>query len=341
MSKIITRLASSFLLSVFLMCSAAHADAVKGIYISQTTLENTQLIKYLVDNAKKTGINTFVVDMDIPSKLYQKNIKLVTDNNINYVARIVMFPGGGTHQQITSEQYWKRKYKLVTAAVGYGAKGIQLDYIRYNTHSGSSPEHAKNVDKIVRWYRDQLAELKIPLQIDVFGISSFGEEPHIGQNIRLLSQSVDTICPMVYPSHYTPFREHFSTPYETVYDSLVSIQNQFDKKMSAKLVPYIELSNYHYPLSRTKKIAYIQAQLKAVKDAGADGWYAWSPNNYYDVLFEVLETNPGNSNPSPQTRIETKLEPKQEPKQESKQDNKPIDAAESMFLLSEDQGMPG
>lgn len=326
MSKILTNLASSVLLFIFLIFNVAHADPVKGIYISQTTLENTKLIKYLIDNAKKTGINTFVVDMDTPSRLYQKNISLLKDNNINYIARIVMFPGGGTPAQITSEQYWKRKYKLVTAAVGYGAKAIQLDYIRYNTHSGSSPEHAKNVDRIVRWYRDQLAELKIPLQIDVFGISSFGDETHIGQSIRLLSQSVDTICPMVYPSHYTPFREHFATPYETVYDSLMSIQNQFDKKMNSKLVPYIELSNYHYPLSHVKKIAYIQAQLKAVKDAGADGWYAWSANNYYDVLFEVLQTNPGNSNPSPQPKLESKEDSKQA-----------INSAEIMFMLSDEQ----
>lgn len=292
MSKLITILASCFLLFTISLFNIASADSIKGIYISQTTLENTKFFKYLIENAKATGINTFVVDLDIPSKLYQKNISLLKDNNIAYIARIVMFPGGGTPQQIESEERWKRKYKLVAAAVEYGAQSVQLDYIRYNTRSGSSPEHAKNIDKIVRWYRDQLAQLKVPLEIDVFGIASFGEETHIGQSIALLSQSVDAICPMVYPSHYTPFSEHFKTPYETVYNSLTSIQDQYDKKSDAKLIPYIELSNYHYPLSHVKKIAYIQAQLKAVKDAQADGWYAWSANNYYDVLFEVLKSEP-------------------------------------------------
>ncbi len=271
--------------------SIVMADSIRGIYITQSTLENTKLINYLIDNAKKAGISTFVVDLESPGKLYEKNIALLAQNNIRYVVRIEMFPGGGTPEQIASEDYWKRKYKLVTTAIKYGAKEIQLDYIRYNTRSGSSPEHSKNINKIVRWYKDQLAPQNIPLQMDVFGISSYGEEPHIGQNIALFSQTVDTICPMVYPSHYVPFKEHAATPYKTVYESLTAIQDMFDEKIPVKLIAYIELSNYHYPLSHSKKVEYIQAQLKAVKDSGAAGWYAWSAHNYYDILFEVLKNN--------------------------------------------------
>jgi hypothetical protein len=292
MRKNYFRFALSVLLSVFLfLCMPfVYADQVRGIYISQTTLEDTKLFKYLLKNAKEVGINTFVVDMELPGKRYEQNIALLKQSGIKYVARIIMFPGGGTADQIKNEDYWKKKYRLVNAAIGYGAEEIQLDYIRYNTRSGSSPEHSKDIHKIIQWYKDQLASQKIPLQIDVFGISSYGEEPHIGQNIPLFAQTVDAVCPMVYPSHYTPFSQHVNTPYQTVYDSLSSIQDQFENsKMPVKLIPYIELSNYHYPLSRAKKIAYVKAQIKAVKDAEADGWYAWSPNNYYDILFEVLE----------------------------------------------------
>ena len=90
-----------------------------------------------------------------------------------------------------------------------------------------------------------------------------------------------------------------------MFDSLKHIRRQFatnnaetnnteaDKdnngKMPIKMYPYIELSNYHYPMSRPKTLQYIQAQIKAAHDAGADGWYAWSPHNRYDNLFKVLE----------------------------------------------------
>jgi len=283
------------LLWLSLLCCAlarpASADLVKGIYLAQESLEDTKLINYFIKRAKASGINTFVIDLDIPSKRYQQNIDLVKQSGITYVARITMYPGGGTPEQIESEAYREKKYKLIKAAIGYGAKEIQLDYIRYNTKQPASSEHAINIQKIIQWYKDRLVTQNVRLQIDVFGIASFGEEKHIGQNIKLFSQSIDALCPMVYPSHYRPFPVHFATPYKTVYTSLISIREQFNDKMPIKLYPYIELSNYHYPLAHDKKLKYIYAQIQAAQDANADGWYAWSPNNLYDNLFTVLETN--------------------------------------------------
>lgn len=277
-------------LSFWLFGFSSSANAIpKGIYISQTTVEDTKYITYLIQRAKKAGIDTFVIDLELPSKKTQENVALVKSNHINYVARIIMFPGGGTPEQIASEAYRDKKYRLVKTAISYGAQQIQLDYIRFNSKQPASSDHAVEIQKIIQWFRDRLASEKIPLQIDVFGIASFGEEKHIGQNIKLFAPLIDTLCPMVYPSHYQPFSYHFARPYKTVYESLVAIKEQVDNKLPFKLYPYIELSNYHYPLSREKKLKYIYAQIQAAQDAGADGWYAWSAQNYYDNLFTVLE----------------------------------------------------
>jgi hypothetical protein len=283
-----------FLLIVLLTWSYSASAITKGIYLTQSTLENVNKLNYLIRNAKASGINTFIIDLDIPSKLYQKNIQLVTANDITYVARIVMFPGGGTPDQVKSSAYIEKKYKLVEQAVAYGAHQIQLDYIRYNTKQPPSPQNAKDIYQIIHLFKDRLVAKKIPLQIDVFGISAFGESKYIGQNIQLFSNTIDVLCPMVYPSHYVPFEKHFNTPYETVYESLTAIKKQFpaDKQLPFKLNPYIELSNYHYQLSQRKKYDYIHAQIRAVENAGADGWYAWSPHNYYDNLFHVLQNYP-------------------------------------------------
>jgi hypothetical protein len=262
---------------------------VKGIYLTQYTLENTATLNYLIKHAKAAGIDTFVVDIDGPSKRYRDNIGLLKDNNIKYVARVTMFDGGGTKAQVENPDYWQKRYGLVKQAVDLGASAIQLDYIRYNTKQVPSSQNAENINKIIKWYKDKLSAQNIPLQVDVFGVASYGESKYIGQNIKLFSQNVDAICPMVYPSHYVPFAEHFREPYDTVYDSLASIKEQFNDKMPIKMYAYIELSNYHYPMSRTKTLAYIKAQLEAVKEAGADGWFAWSPHNRYDNLFYVLE----------------------------------------------------
>ena len=268
---------------------AANDAHVKGIYLTQYTLENTKTVNYLIERAKKAGIDTFVVDLEKPSKRYKENIALLKENNIKYVARIVMFPGGGTPDMIKNPEVWQKKYALVKEAVDMGANGIQLDYIRYNTKQPPSEQNAKDILNIISWYKNKLSGQNVPLEIDVFGIASYGESKYIGQNIKLFSQSVDAICPMVYPSHYTPFATHFAHPFDTVYDSLSSIQDQFEGEMPMKMYAYIELSNYHYPMTHAKTLDYIRAQIKAVKDAGGDGWYAWSPHNKYDNLFYVLE----------------------------------------------------
>ncbi|TAK75472.1 MAG: hypothetical protein EPO11_05420 [Gammaproteobacteria bacterium] len=279
------------LLSCLLLFSTfTFAGSVKGIYVTQYNFENTAFLNNLIKNAKASGIDTFVVDLEFTSKRYQTNLSLLKDNNIKYVARIIMFPDGGKPEQIKNPEVWQKKYTLVQQAVDWGATEIQLDYIRYSSKQKPSPQNAKDILTIIQWYKNKLSGQNIPLQVDVFGIASFGESKYIGQNIKLFSQTVDAICPMVYPSHYTPFAEHYKTPYETVYTSLTSIKDQFDDDMPIKMIPYIELSNYHYPsMSRAQKIAYIKAQLKAVKEAGADGWYAWSPHNRYDNLFYVLQ----------------------------------------------------
>jgi len=269
----------------------AENSPVKGIYLTQYTLENTSLLNYLIKRAKSAGIGTFIVDLEAPTKRYSNNIKLLQQANIRYVARIIMFPNGGTPEKINNPTIWQKKYALVQQAVNWGAKEIQLDYIRFNTKQKPSSENARKIFDIIAWYKDKLANQNIPLQIDVFGITSFGESKYIGQNIKLFSHSVDAICPMVYPSHYVPFPEHFQHPYETVYNSLKHIKKQFGDPMPMKVYAYIELSNYHYPMSHAKTMDYIKAQIRAVHEAGADGWYAWSPHNRYDNLFSLLENN--------------------------------------------------
>lgn len=275
--------------SLWSLATAASADLIRGIYLSQATLEDTPYLNYLITHAKAAGITTFVVDLERPDAKYKSNIALLKQNNIHYVARIVVFPDGGRPDQIASSAYWAKRYELIKEALVYGADKIQLDYIRYNTKQPASIENAKNIFKVLQWYRSQLATTGVPLEADVFGIASFGPSNHIGQDLPLMARAVDALCPMVYPSHYIPYEEHSQKPYETVYGSLKSISAQFQGKPPVKIFAYIELSNFRFPVHGEERLKYIAAEIKAVEDAGADGWYAWSAHNQYDYLFRLLE----------------------------------------------------
>jgi len=289
MNKIRTGAVLILSMLLFLFSINSAMAMIKGIYISQATMENPNYVKYLITRAKKVGIHTFIVDLERTTPTYEKSIRLIKESGISYVARIIIFPNnGGTASLVHSQAYWEKRYKLAQKALNLGANQIQLDYIRYNPKQGGSAQNAQDIFKIISYFKSKVG---VPLQVDVFGIASFGPSKYIGQDIVLFSKGVDAICPMVYPSHFEPYKAHAVTPYETVYKSLASIRKQFNNKpLPFKLIPYIELSNYRYPLSRTKKLNYIYAQIQAAENANADGWYVWSPQNYYDNLFQVLET---------------------------------------------------
>lgn len=281
----------ALIFSLFFIGNACAQQWVRGIYLTQWTAENSKLLQKFISKSKKCGINTFVVDCKRDSLAYRKNIPLLQKNNIRYVARIVVFPNGGTDEQILSKKYWQEKYRLVELATELHADEIQLDYIRYNSAQDPSPENAENIHKVIKWFRKRLAKQNVPLQIDVFGVAGFGHEMHIGHNLKLFGSDVDAICPMVYPSHYEPYKKHAKAPYNIIASTLEALHSQFNYETPCKIYPYIELSNYRYPLTHQQRLAYINQQLKAVEDGDADGWFAWSPGNKYDILFKVLNRN--------------------------------------------------
>lgn len=276
---------------IILTTNFAYAQKwAKGIYLTQSTLENTGYLKYLIRQAKASGINTFVIDFKRTTPAYKRNIRLVKRNHIKYVARIVVFPNGGLHHDITSKEYWQEKYKLVQGALKFGAQEIQLDYIRYKIQQSPSPQNAKNIYRVIRWFKQKLQLKRIPLQIDVFGTTTFSSALTIGQDLALFADSIDAACPMVYPSHYEPYRKHGQIPYFTVLLSLKALRAQFGGNIPFKVYPFIELYNYRYPMSRKQKLTYIREQIRAVKDGNVNGWYAWNVHNKYDDLFAVLRS---------------------------------------------------
>lgn len=263
----------------------------KGIYLTQSTATNTKLVDYLIKNSKSVGINTFVIDMTTPSKAYQNNIQKIKNAGIRYVARVVIFPDGGTASQVKSLSYWQKRYQLVATAINYGADEIQLDYIRYNSKTPANKQNSKDVTAVIKWFKQQVAKHNVPMQVDVFGETSYKESINIGQNLKLIGPEVDAVCPMTYPSHYEPFKKYATQPYKIVHYSLTKLKAQFaNNDPSFKVYPYFELYNYRYPMNYNQKKSYIDAQLRAIEDTKMDGWFAWNPHNNYDILFDVLKT---------------------------------------------------
>jgi hypothetical protein len=199
----------------------------------------------------------------------------------------VLFPDGGNQKQLRDPAYWEERWKFVEYALSLGLERIQLDYVRYSSRTEPSPDNATDVARVVKFFGDRVRQRGARLEIDVFGEVAFRTSTRIGQDIRMLAPEIDAVCPMVYPSHYEPFEEHSSKPFDTVYDSLVALQS----RMGEHAVPvhaYLEMFNYRVPMSRAARADYLEAQLDAVDEANAEGWYVWSASNRYDILFQTL-----------------------------------------------------
>lgn len=261
----------------------------KGLYLTEYTALIPKKMQYFIQQAKELGVDTFVIDTEFKNTRYEKNIKLVKDNGIRFVARITVFPDGGTPAQVKSRAYWEKCWKNVQYALSLGASEIQLDYIRYKASQKPSPQNAKDIFQVIQFFKDKMKSTGIPLQLDVFGISTIKPSVWIGQNLPLFATAVDALNPMVYPSHFEPFRIHAVTPYETVNSSIHYLKKQLGEEAKrVRIYAYIEQTNYRYPLTYQQKLKYFAAQMKGAQDAGVTGWYVWSPNNKYNVLFQVL-----------------------------------------------------
>jgi hypothetical protein len=260
---------------------------MQGIYLQQYTALTPARLERLIEKSLDVGIDTLVVDLWSRTNKYKQAALHIQERGLKYVPRITMFADGGNHEQVHDRAVWEERWQLANYALELGAKDIQLDYIRYSSKTSASPQNALDIREVLRFFKKRINERGGRLQIDVFGEVGYGPSLHIGQDMTLFAPDIDGVCPMVYPSHYKPYEEHLHQPYETVHSSLVGIQRQ----MGGAKVPvfaYIELFNHRFKLTTEQRVDYIRAQLRAAREARAEGWIAWSAGNKYDILFDLL-----------------------------------------------------
>lgn len=200
--------------------------------------------------------------------------------------------------------YWDYISEIISACAADGFDEVQLDYVRFCTERGMQdvvfPEEETQgrskteiITEFVRHISDRAAEAGIFLSTDVFGtiIGSYVDSHAVGQDYALLSEAVDYMCPMIYPSHYGDGNfgiAHPDTePYRTILFALSASRKALEAEpesgQRATVRPWLQgftasyLSNY---------IRYgpeqLRAQIQAVYDSGYEEWLVWNASNNYD-----------------------------------------------------------
>lgn len=199
---------------------------------------------------------------------------------------------------------WEYVRDVALWAVEMGFHEIQLDYVRFPDSarglekSGTvlmpgHEEYETRGDCIAAFleYMSEALEGKAYLGADIFGFATIAaDDMGIGHKWEQLADSVDFMCPMVYPSHYyNPgiygFQVPEAHPYEVVYKAMAEALER-SEGLRAKTRPWLQ--------DFSMRIKYgpeeVSGQIRATFEHGIRTYMLWNPaNNYTDGVEYVPE----------------------------------------------------
>ncbi|WP_219836056.1 putative glycoside hydrolase [Paenibacillus sp. R14(2021)] len=199
------------------------------------------------------------------------------------------------------KEVWDYNIAVAKEAAKMGFKEIQFDYVRFPEGFEKKADSlifdktkASRVDTIaafVDYAKSKLEPLGVRVSVDIFGYAaSVPAAEGIGQDFVKISKHVDVISPMIYPSHYSTgwfgVKDPDTNPYATIQGAMKDTHKKLDPIGSFKPVirPWIQDFTASW-LGKGHYIKYgkpqVDAQIKALQDAGVQEYLLWNANNHY------------------------------------------------------------
>ena len=198
---------------------------------------------------------------------------------------------------------WEYNFRVAEEAIRMGFGEIQFDYIRFPEPYKSLPpqvfpeQNGRNKTQVLAEFltaaRERFAKMGVRTTADIFGlVTTVGGALEVGQRWEPISQSVDVVLPMVYPSHYPRGSFQLPHPNASPYDVIhiaISRARERDEKLGIKsehVRPWLQAFSIGNPKYGPHEL---EEQKRGVYDAGYDGWVLWEPGSRYDKFLPALE----------------------------------------------------
>lgn len=206
------------------------------------------------------------------------------------------------------KEVWDYNVAIAEKAVKLGFKEIQFDYVRFPegferrdevlTYStGDYQDNERNnvqkrvdaVSDFVAYAREKLSQYDVDVSVDIFGYSAtITEAPGIGQNFSRISENVDVISSMIYPSHWTSYfgiAKPDLHPYELV-SAYAKVENEVLGKLANRPTsrPWLQDFTASYLGAGNYKVygkEEVEAQIKALYENGITEFLLWNAGNRY------------------------------------------------------------
>jgi len=268
------------------------------------------LLRYPSRNsiARSVGAVRPIFDVDsLLARMHAHGVRVIArmvcfkdDHACNYSSFGVHRAGGGLWTDAGGAHWlnafdartWRYLADIAHELEELGFDEIQLDYVRFPTDGdvGSCVFYGINgrikEEAIEGFLKETRRRVSVPLSVDVFGYAAWRTLKLEGQELARIAPNVDYICPMLYPSHFSPrfeqgvrFREYWV--YYTSVRSAFKLMGDAD----AGVVTYIQGFSWRAPGFGAD---YIFSQMLASLDAGAEGFFIWNASGKYLPAFTAL-----------------------------------------------------
>jgi hypothetical protein len=299
--------------SVFMAGSDSDLDKLIGL------VERTELNAMEVDLKDEYGQIGFDIDNELAQKIGGAKDFVELDGcvdkmryrDIYTICRIVVFKdpiladgrpdlavqdkyggtwGEGVWVDPYSQEVWDYNLAVAEAAAKAGFNEVQFDYVRFpsdgNTSTCLYPHQdgrapGEVINGFLTYAREKLAAYNVFISADLFGLTASKQgEMGIGQKVREISDHVDYISPMVYPSHYNTGEYNIKSPENNPHDIVYKSLQDFKKVMKAtpaKLRPWLQ----DFSLRVTYTPDMVRRQIDAAEEVGIHEWLLWDPECTY------------------------------------------------------------
>ncbi|MVO98513.1 putative glycoside hydrolase [Paenibacillus lutrae] len=199
------------------------------------------------------------------------------------------------------KEVWDYNIAVAKEAAKAGFKEIQFDYVRFPEgfekradtlkYDKDDRTRIQAVSEFVQYAHEQLTPLGVRISVDIFGYAvSVPAAEGIGQDFQAISQNVDVISPMIYPSHYTNGWYGVAVPDANPYATISGAMKDTNKKLlpliEQKTAPVVRPWIQDFTASWVQgHIRYgakqMQDQYRALKENGTEEFLLWNAANNY------------------------------------------------------------
>jgi hypothetical protein len=200
-----------------------------------------------------------------------------------------------------NKEVWDYNVAVAKEAVKAGFKEIQFDYVRFPEgfekradvlkYTKDERSRIDAVAQFVKYAREQIEPLGARVSVDIFGYAaSVPAAEGIGQDFVKISENVDVISPMIYPSHYSDgwfgSKVPDAAPYATINGAMIDTLKKLAPIEKAGLKPVIRPWIQDFTASWIKgHIKYgkleIEEQIRGLEANGIHEFLLWNANNNY------------------------------------------------------------